>query len=173
MEQNSTSQIPPENKSSSVDWVSPIYSITKEFPILCILFICPCCASYLGCDSMSNSAASCDSTSGDTQTTSIFFCWCTVIWGISRRKMSLSSRSNFRISQHCGNRLMWEGGSEYYSHFHQGKLMMSCWGSCLGPQQRAWTTIGELLFSCPVLSSAQVLLFTAFCQCPEDRKSKN
>lgn len=145
--------IPPGKKRGSVDWVSPVFSITKKYPTLCILFICPCCASYLGCDSTINSEAPCHSTSGGIHKMSVLFCWCTVILGISRKEMSLCSRGSFRISQHCANRLIKGRGKWVLFPLSQVEVeLMSRWVSCFGPQQRAWTTIGELLFSCLLLS---------------------
>lgn len=165
--------IPPGKKSSSVDWVSRIYSITKKFPTLCILFICPCFAGYPGCDSIINNEASCHSTSGGTQTMSIFFCWCTVILGISRKEMSLSLRSNFRNSQHCANRLITGRGQWVLFPLSQVEVDVWCHaeGVALGHNRDHGPPLESSCF--PAWCSAQVLLFGAFCQCPEDGKSKN
>lgn len=84
--------------------------------------------------------------------------------------MSLSSRSNFRISQHVETDWLWEGGSEYDSHFHRGS------GYDVMLRDLPWATTESMDHhqrACfPAQCSAQVLLFTDFCQCPEDGKIK-
>lgn len=101
----------------------------------------------------------------------IFF-WCTVILGISRKEMSLSLRSNFRISQHCANRLVTGRGKWVLFPLSQVEVDVWCHaeGVALGHNREHGPPMESSRF--PAWCSAHVLLFTAFCQCPEDGKAR-
>lgn len=164
--------IPAGKKSSSGDWVSPVYSITKKYLTLCIFSICPCCASYPGCDSIINREASCHSTSGGTQTMSIVFADVLSSWAFPGKKGHYAQEAILEFPSTVQADWLWEGEREYYSHFHKWKLIW-CHAEwvALGHNREHGPPLGSSCF--PAWCSAQVLLFTAFCQCPEDGKCNN